>query len=1098
MVRVAFNAPPTGRRESGGESEEEDDEFDMAEDGIRGRRIRQVPVRLTVLGSRAGETVATKDRFPWVHPWLGVELEWNHEAGGRKRRGFHHYVKGYFLHTCGYTGRERSMQQFLQACAREHNAKDSPARDYQLSMDAFLHFLGESQLWQEFAFERVVALLRRWHAAVARGNAPATVGGGRSECCQGSRESERLVDVAALLNSTCAGRTVLAGIACPHFFKYGPVLFPGKVDEILRTGIRLKTCPAVEALLGDGERQELLRDASPVSDSDEEETGSDTSWRIVASRALAALETVARRSPWMLGFRDVDSNDDGIDTALQLVYEESGIGGLEARPEDLRRCGFYESLNVLYRDVLCIYEVLRGTCAEGGHTFVPESRLKGLLCPDWNGSICVRGDWDSAISTLEKHGVIVVEPVGSGRRIFLRRLHAAETGIADRLKSIAIGGDQDDASSLSVDLDSDSFARFREDADQMEAVRRISQQPLLVLNGRGGCGKTEVVASVLEEVLARRKPPGSQGVDETSIHGVLLAAPTGKAASILRKRISHPAFTLHSILVSYWQAKKTGSKDWKFASTEILVVDESSMVPITVFYDVLRALSAAEAPLQRVILLGDVDQLPSIQPGNFLRDLYFALEGTSWALTLRTNHRSEAGLIVRNAEMISRRRPESIRIDPEGGFHFIPLEEEASVPQWEKMTVIPELLRLRSLKAKFIQELCAGILALKDRLGIQDPYSSQIIAFHNLVCGHLNEYACEEYNGHKSKRTNRAGRTSAHFERGDKVICRKNNDVGVHSTEGASGSRRKIVPIAGSENHDVDRTGSASAPGDKGEKPKPKTVRFMNGSLFRISQELIGADGQKCYELDDLDGQRFLVNAGELKRATRLQHGYALTIHKFQGSEAENILYVMAFDNKFVTSQTLYTAVTRGKKNVFIVGKWSEFERAARRPAHHRDTTLMERLAPFPPARPSTLPNEDILDRRDEEDLPGTPTLTVGLGREMEVLPGPSTTVEEVLPGPSNAARQVFFSQGDEDEFPWTPIPADELVDGRGDEEEDLPGTPTPLEREMDWLLDAGVKGEASPLKRPLEEFPSPGTHERLTNLALGSPTAKRRLPFAK
>ncbi|CAG0897503.1 unnamed protein product [Darwinula stevensoni] len=259
---------------------------------------------------------------------------------------------------------------------------------------------------------------------------------------------------------------------------------------------------------------------------------------------------------------------------------------------------------------------------------------------------------------LDAHGVIVVEPEGSDRRIFLRHLHAAETGTADLLRSLAIGGC---ASSLSVDLDGDSFARFREDADQMEAARRISRQPLLVLDGCSGRGKTEVVASVLEEVLP---PPDSKMVDERSIRGVLLAAPTGKAASILRKRMSHPAFTLHSILASHREAKEAGSKGWRFASTEILVVDESSTVPVTVFHDVLRALSIAEAPLQRVILLGDVNLLPSVRPGNFFRDLYFALEGTNWALTLRTDHRPEGRLIVRNAEMIARMRPESIQIDP--------------------------------------------------------------------------------------------------------------------------------------------------------------------------------------------------------------------------------------------------------------------------------------------------------------------------------------------------------------------------------------------------------------------------------------------------
>ncbi|CAG0897502.1 unnamed protein product [Darwinula stevensoni] len=289
----------------------------------------------------------------------------------------------------------------------------------------------------------------------------------------------------------------------------------------------------------------------------------------------------------------------------------------------------------------------------------------------------------------------------------------------------------------------------------------------------------------------------------------------------------------------------------------------------------------------------------------------------------------------------------------EGGFHFVPLEEDASIPRRERATSIPELLLLGGLNREnlgerlhFVRSLGARILAVRDRLGIRDAFASQIVAFDGSVismviefgltgggilsyrsfpgrratytiilpcptsftCGHINKLACESYNGHKTKDADRPA--STRFERGDKVVCRRNNAVGVPEAEAASRCR-----------HEIGR----------------KTVQFTNGSLFKISQKSISKDGQKCYELDDLSGRQFLVNAEEFRRATRLQHGYALGLHAFQvppvpeslrslrlrsdrtGSEAENVLCVMAFDEEHQTSQTLYTAVTRAKKNVFFV-----------------------------------------------------------------------------------------------------------------------------------------------------------------------------------
>ncbi|CAG0897504.1 unnamed protein product [Darwinula stevensoni] len=368
MVHAVFNYRVPHASEE--EEEEEDDLFDAAEDGIRGKRIHHAFVRLSVLGSPSVQSAM--DCFPWTYHWLGVELEWNRERF-KKQRGFHNHVRGYFLHTCGFGARSGSLRVFFRRCAWERDRGRAAARDVAPAVDAFLRFLGD----RAFAFERIAALLRRWHAAVAGRNA--------SGCCEGSAELGCLVEVASLLNSTC---------------EYGPVLFPEKVDEILRTRIRLKTCPTVEAL-SPGNRHPS--DAFPNSDCFEATAAGDASWRVVASRALSALEALARDEPWKLGFRD-------------LVQKETGIGGLEGNPGNLRRCGFYESLDALHKDVLCVYEVLKGTCAEGGHTFVSESRLRCLLRPGRDEGVRLCGDWDAAISPENDEEAVLPEML-SGREL---------------------------------------------------------------------------------------------------------------------------------------------------------------------------------------------------------------------------------------------------------------------------------------------------------------------------------------------------------------------------------------------------------------------------------------------------------------------------------------------------------------------------------------------------------------------------------------------------------------------------------------------------------------------------------------------------------
>ena len=137
---------------------------------------------------------------------------------------------------------------------------------------------------------------------------------------------------------------------------------------------------------------------------------------------------------------------------------------------------------------------------------------------------------------------------------------------------------------------------------------------------------------------------------------ILYCAPTGKAASVIKKRVGSKAFTIHQVLASYklWRVG-TQEQPWKFASTRVVAVDECSMVCIEIFHLLLKYLLEG-AHLSKIVLLGDHLQLPSVDPGNFMEDLYLALKPRGFTVNLLTNHRSEGNIIFENATRISKQQ----------------------------------------------------------------------------------------------------------------------------------------------------------------------------------------------------------------------------------------------------------------------------------------------------------------------------------------------------------------------------------------------------------------------------------------------------------
>ena len=141
--------------------------------------------------------------------------------------------------------------------------------------------------------------------------------------------------------------------------------------------------------------------------------------------------------------------------------------------------------------------------------------------------------------------------------------------------------------------------------------------------------------------------------------------------------------------------------------------------------------------------------------------------------------------------------------------------------------------------------------------------------------------------------------------------------------------------------------------------------RLMNGDLYKIrasgsiaaikippeqnsntehfKQIETKVDAKKYLVLDDLCGKLIRVDEHSLLSKSKLKHAWAITIHKFQGSEVENVVYCLT-GSKMENWQHVYTAVTRGKKNVMILGSYAELLKAVKKSPIPRQTTLKEKI----------------------------------------------------------------------------------------------------------------------------------------------------------
>jgi exodeoxyribonuclease V alpha subunit len=381
--------------------------------------------------------------------------------------------------------------------------------------------------------------------------------------------------------------------------------------------------------------------------------------------------------------------------------------------------------------------------SQQGHVFVERALLVEL------GAAMLELDSalvEAAIDALAEARRVCLEPTGEGVAVSSAELHAAEVEVAEHLAELL------HAPAASRELGSlvepvvgafEARVGVTLAPAQREAIATVARSKVVVVTGGPGVGKTTIVRAVLDLFDRAR-------ID------VRLAAPTGRAAKRMTEATSREAVTLHRLLEFDPKARVFTRNDENPLEVGALVVDESSMIDLPLF----QALVAALPRSARLVLVGDVDQLPSVGPGAVLRDV-IASSAVPTARLVAIFRQAEGSLIVESAHRIHDGLAPVSAEGPNGEFYVV--ERRGDEPAAD--TVV-EMVSTRIAKrfgldpVRDVQVLtpmhrgASGTLALNERLqAVLNPSGPSVRVGQRLyrlgdkVMQLRNDYEREVYNG---------------------------------------------------------------------------------------------------------------------------------------------------------------------------------------------------------------------------------------------------------------------------------------------------------------------------------------------------------------
>ncbi|KAL0611952.1 DNA helicase B [Plecturocebus cupreus] len=902
--------------------EDEDSVFVDAEELCSGGvKAGSLPgcIRVLIPDENTQEKCKVFGRFPITGAWWRVKVQVKPVVGSRS---YQYQVQGfpsYFLQSdMSPPNQKHICALFLKEC--------NVSSDY---INQFLTWVNEVSNYGNLNFENLRETLRTFQKETIRKDQKQPAQNGQEELFPDN-------EMSLPLENTVPYKNVMTALQFPKIMEFLPILLPRHFKWLISSG---------------------------------------------SKQMLKEIEEILGTHPWKLGFSKITYREWNL-----LQCEASWIAFCQCQP-------LLQLMADLERNALIIYSKLKQLCREHGHTYVEVNDLTLALSEHMSFP-----DASESLKFLKDIGVVTYEKAC----VFLYDLYQAERAIAfsicDLMKSPpwhlcvdvkkvlasihttepensrrddALNDSKPDEARLENSVDTEvsgdhiwtngeseinaEISEVQLDQDQVAALEMVCSNPVTVISGKGGCGKTTIVSYLfkhIEQLEAREVKKACEDFEQDQSSSeewitfteqsqleaskdiqVLLTAPTGKAAGLLRQKTGLHAYTLCQVNYSFylWNKKMmTTDKPWKFSSVRVLVVDEGSLVSVGIFKSVLNLL-CEHSKLSKLIILGDIRQLPSIEPGNLLKDLFETLKSRNCAIELKTNHRAESQLIVDNATRISRRQfpkfdaelnisdnptlPISIQ---DKTFIFVRLPEEDSSSQLSK--------------TNHHSYLYSTVKTLLQEHDLQNAQTSQFIAFRRQDCDLINDCCCRHYTGHLIKdHQNRLV-----FRIGDKICCTRNAYLSELLPENISGSQ---------QNNDLDTSGEDFS-GTLHDFAKNKhdfesNVRLCNGEMFFITNDVtdVTFGKRRFLTINNMAGLEVTVDFRKLMKYCRIKHAWARTIHTFQGSEEQTVVYVVGKAGR-QHWQHVYTAVTRGRCRVYVIAEESQLRNAIMKKSFPRKTRL--------------------------------------------------------------------------------------------------------------------------------------------------------------
>ena len=506
-----------------------------------------------------------------------------------------------------------------------------------------------------------------------------------------------------------------------------------------------------------------------------------------------------------------------------------------------------------------------------GHTYLPETELT----PRASKLLNVTAEQvEKQYMDLAIERKIILKQMEDQTQIYAASFYYMEANTATMLKRLNVSYDVSDAEIEQRIRGIEKKSGMTLDEHQVTAVKEAVRNGLLVITGGPGTGKTTTINTIIRYFEL-------EGLE------IFLAAPTGRAAKRMSETTGFEARTVHRMLELNGGAEGSGGFERDESNpleADVIIVDEMSMVDISLMYSLLKAISVGT----RLILVGDVNQLPSVGPGSVLRDIIQSHACNVVMLTKIFRQASTSDIIV-NAHKIN--HGEEVILDNKSMDFFFLKRYDADVI----INVVLQLIK---------QKLPKFVDATPYDIQVLTPMRKGLLGVERLN-GILQRYMNPPANDKVEKEYG-----STVFREGDKVMQTKNN------YQLAWEIRTKFGLTV-----------------DKG-------LGIFNGDMGIIRQINDFAE-QMIIEFDEGRMVEY-----PYKLLDELELAYAITIHKSQGSEYPAVVIpLLGGPMMLMNRNLLYTAVTRARKCVTLVGNEVTFQQMIRNTSQQkRYSGLCDRL----------------------------------------------------------------------------------------------------------------------------------------------------------